>query len=211
RVLEEGKFRRVGGLKDLNLNVRVIAASNRDLKTEIEENKFRLDLYYRLSVIQIDIAPLRERENDVLLLAKYYINIFNERLRKNINGLSSEVEKIFLSYKWPGNGRELRNCIERAMILEDGNIITTKYLPRGLMPEVSHLHENVTSHITNSPHLFHLPPTGISLEEVELSLVQQAMDYSNNNQTRAAELLGISRDQLRYRLKKLEGIDAEGK
>jgi two-component system, NtrC family, response regulator AtoC len=211
RVLEEGKFRRVGGLKDLNLNVRVIAASNRDLKTEINENKFRLDLYYRLSVIQIDIAPLRERENDVLLLAKYYINIFNERLRKNISGLSSEVEKIFLSYKWPGNVRELRNCIERAMILEDGNIITTKYLPRGLMPEVLHLHENVTSHTTNSPHLFHLPPTGISLEEVELSLVQQAMDYSNNNQTRAAELLGISRDQLRYRLKKLEGIDAEAK
>ncbi len=210
RVLEEGTFRRVGGLKDLPLNVRVIAASNRDLKTESESNKFRLDLYYRLSVIQIDIAPLRERIDDVLSLARYYMDFFNERLRKNVRGLTSEVEKIFRAYKWPGNVRELRNCIERAMILEDGDLITSKYLPRGLMPEHTHV-ENLLTHNPNSPHLFHLPVTGIALEEVELSLVQQAMEYSNNNQTRAAELLGISRDQLRYRLKKLEGVTVETK
>jgi DNA-binding NtrC family response regulator len=207
RVLEEGTFRRVGGLKDLPLNVRVIAASNRDLRTESENNKFRLDLYYRLSVIQIDIAPLRERIDDVLSLANYYISIFNERLRRNIKGLSPEVEKIFRAYKWPGNVRELRNCIERAMILEDRDLITVKYLPRGLMPEVTAvLDQHSHSYNQNSQHLFHLPLTGIDLEKVELSLVQQAMDYSHNNQTRAAELLGISRDQLRYRLKKLEGV-----
>jgi len=211
RVLEEGAFRRVGGLKDLPLNVRVIAASNRDLRTESEHNKFRLDLYYRLSVIQIDIAPLRERIEDVLSLASYYIDIFNERLRRNIKGLTPEVEKIFRGYKWPGNVRELRNCIERAMILEDGDLITSKYLPRGLMPEHTHSVETNNTPNPNSPHLFHLPVTGIALEEVELSLVQQAMEYSNNNQTRAAELLGISRDQLRYRLKKLEGITVETK
>lgn len=212
RVLEEGTFRRVGGLRDLPLNVRVIAASNRDLRTESEHNKFRLDLYYRLSVIQIDIAPLRERTEDVLSLASYYINIFNERLRRNIKCISPEVEKIFRSYKWPGNVRELRNCIERAMILEDRDLITTKYLPRGLMPENLHnLEHNIPTHNPNSPHLFHLPLAGINLEEVELSLVQQAMEYSNNNQTRAAELLEISRDQLRYRLKKLEGVIVETK
>ncbi|MBI4852484.1 MAG: sigma-54-dependent Fis family transcriptional regulator [Acidobacteria bacterium] len=212
RVLEEGTFRRVGGLKDIPLNVRVIAASNRDLRTESENNKFRLDLYYRLSVIQIDISPLRERIDDVLSLAQYYISVFNERLRRNIKGLSPEVEKIFRAYKWPGNVRELRNCIERAMILEDGDLITSKYLPRGLMPENTHaIEQNLPLHNPNSPHLFHLPLVGINLEEVELSLVQQAMEYSNNNQTRAAELLGISRDQLRYRLKKLDGTVVETK
>lgn len=211
RVLEEGMFRRVGGLKDLPLNVRVVAASNRDLKADSEQGKFRLDLYYRLSVIQIDIAPLRERVEDILSLAQYYISFFNEKLRKHVQGIIPDVEKLFRSYKWPGNVRELRNCIERAMILEDGNMITSKYLPRGLMPDNSHVGEIPQVHNSNSPHMFLLPNTGIALEEVELSLVQQAIEYSNGNQTRAAELLGISRDQLRYRLKKLEGIPIEAK
>jgi transcriptional regulator with PAS, ATPase and Fis domain len=133
RVLEEGSFRRVGGLKDLPLDVRVIAASNRDLKSESEAGKFRLDLYYRLSVIQIDIPPLRERGDDVLLLAKYYLAHFNERLRKRIRGLAPEVEEIFRHYSWPGNVRELRNVIERVMILEDSDLITDDWLPRGLI------------------------------------------------------------------------------
>src|SRR5262249_9490058 len=116
---EEGSFRRVGGLKDLPLDVRVIAASNRDLKTESEAGKFRLDLYYRLSVIQIDLPPLRERGDDALLLGEHYIKIFNEKLRKRISGVTPEVAEIFRRYRWPGNVRELRNVIERAMILED--------------------------------------------------------------------------------------------
>src|SRR6266571_8200301 len=113
RVLEEGAFRRVGGLRDLPLDVRVIAASNRDLKSESDAGRFRLDLYYRLSVIQIDIPPLRERADDVILLAQHYIQQFNERLRKRVNGITPEVAEIFRKYAWPGNVRELRNVIER--------------------------------------------------------------------------------------------------
>jgi len=133
RVLEEGSFRRVGGLKDLPLNVRVLAASNRDLKAESDAGRFRLDLYYRLSVIQIDLPPLRERGDDVLLLAKYYLAYFNDRLRKRIRGLTPEIEGIFRRYSWPGNVRELRNVIERVMILEDSDLITADWLPRGLV------------------------------------------------------------------------------
>src|SRR5256885_729037 len=135
RVLEEGAFRRVGGLKDIALDVRVIAASNRDLKAESEASRFRLDLYYRLSVIQIDIPPLRERGDDVLRLAEHYIAYFNERLRRRVRGLSPGVAEIFCRYHWPGNVRELRNVIERVMILEDGDLITPTYLPRGLAPD----------------------------------------------------------------------------
>ena len=212
RVLEESAFRRVGGLKDIPLNVRVIAASNRDLKTESEAARFRLDLYYRLSVIQIDIPPLRERDTDVILLAERYIAHFNERFRKRVRGLTPEVAEVFRRYRWPGNVRELRNVIERVMILEDGDVITTKYLPRGITPD-----ENIAAVKDSSPDqpahqhsekseslMFNLPTEGIVLDDLEMSLVKQALDRSAGNQTRAAELLGISRDQLRYRLKKLE-------
>jgi two-component system, NtrC family, response regulator AtoC len=193
RVLEEGAFRRVGGLRDVPLDARVIAASNRDLKAESEENRFRLDLYYRLSVVQIIIPPLRERGKDVLLLANHYINFFNERLRRKIKGLSPEVVKAFLAYGFPGNVRELRNIIERVLIFEEGDTVTMDYL--------------TSDFVTGSQARFKLPPEGISLEEVETSFVKQALERSSGHQTRAAELLGISRDQLRYRLKKLDVVD----
>jgi DNA-binding NtrC family response regulator len=207
RVLEECAFRRLGGLKDIPLDARVIAASNRDLKGESETGRFRLDLYYRLSVIQIDIPAIRERGDDMILLAEHYIAHFNERLRKRVRGLSPEVADIFRKYGWPGNVRELRNVIERVMILEDGDVITPAYLPRGLTPE-----DKTTSGLASKGQLaedkktsgFRLPPDGVILDEVEMSLVRQAMERSNGNQTRAAELLGISRDQLRYRIKKIE-------
>jgi DNA-binding NtrC family response regulator len=209
RVLEEGAFRRVGGLRDLPLDVRVVAASNRDLKAASEAGRFRLDLYYRLSVIQIDIPPLRQRGEDVILLADYYINYFNERLRKRVRGLSPEVAEIFRRYLWPGNVRELRNVIERVMILEDEDMITSAYLPRDLVArEDDRAHaqrlESAQPHPAHPRNLFILPPQGLVLDEVEMSLVRQALEMSGGNQTRAAELLGISRDQLRYRLKKLE-------
>ncbi|MBO0861179.1 MAG: sigma-54-dependent Fis family transcriptional regulator [Chloracidobacterium sp.] len=220
RVLEEGAFRRVGGLKDLPLDARVIAASNRDLKTESEAGKFRLDLYYRLSVIQIDLPPLRDRGDDVLLLSEHYIKNFNEKLWKRIRGVTPEVADIFRRYGWPGNVRELRNLIERAMILEDDDLITTSWLPRGVTPEarfparpqkvVATIANGATQRVTglSLEEPFRLPPEGVQLESVEMSLVEQAMKRSGGNQTRAAELLGISRDQLRYRLKKLEGTTA---
>lgn len=218
RVLEEGAFRRVGGLKDIPLDVRVVAASNRDLKTESEAGRFRLDLYYRLSVIQIDMPPLRERGDDVLILTEHYIKTFSERLRlrKKMRGLMPEVAAAFRRYAWPGNVRELRNAIERALILEDSDMITLTYLPRDLVegttpaPSVMITASSGSEASVSdaSPHVLDagiaLPPAGLSLDEVETSLVRQAIERSNGNQTRAAELLGISRDQLRYRLKKLE-------
>jgi transcriptional regulator with PAS, ATPase and Fis domain len=200
RVLEEGTFRRVGGLKDIPLDVRVIAASNRNLRVESEAGRFRADLFYRLSVIQIDLPPLRERGEDVLLLANFYIAHFNERLRKRVDGLTPEVRKIFLAYHWPGNVRELRNVIERVMILEESELITIDWLPRDL---------DKSDLIAPNAGEFRLPDQGTDLERVEFSLVRQAMDRSSGNQTRAAELLGISRDQLRYRLKKITESQSE--
>jgi len=202
RVLEEGAFRRVGGLKDIPLDVRVLAASNRDLKTESEAGRFRLDLYYRLSIIQIDIPALRERGDDVLLLSQHYIDTIGARLKRNkITGLAPETTEVFRKYNWPGNVRELRNVIERALILEDSDQITTEYLPGGLL-EAPRLSSHAA--VAEASTQFVLPNEGISLDEAELSFVRQAIQRSAGNQTRAAELLGISRDQLRYRLKKLE-------
>lgn len=201
RVLEESTFRRVGGLKDLPLDVRVLAASNRDLRTESEAGRFRLDLYYRLSVIQLDIPPLRGRGSDVILLAQHYIGVLGGSLRRTVRGLATEAAAAFCQYSWPGNVRELRNVIERALILEDGDLITTKYLPPGLLQaSAGKLPGDDKGGGENS---FHLPAEGVSLEAVEQSLVRQAMARSDNNQTRAAALLHISRDQLRYRIKKL--------
>jgi len=203
RVLEEGAFRRVGGLKDIPLDVRVLAASNRDLKTESEAGRFRLDLYYRLSIIQIDIPALRERGDDVLLLSQHYIDTIGAKLRRNrITGLTPETTAVFRKYDWPGNVRELRNVIERALILEDAEQITTEYLPASLLMS-PRLEQAPPADVSAR---FMLPEEGLQLDETELSFVRQAIQRSGGNQTRAAELLGISRDQLRYRLKKLEDV-----
>jgi two-component system, NtrC family, response regulator AtoC len=209
RVLEEGAFRRVGGLKDIPLDVRVLAASNRDLKTESEAGRFRLDLYYRLSIIQIDIPPLRDRGDDVLLLSQYYIDTIGARLKRHskITSLSSEAMEVFRNYNWPGNVRELRNVIERALILEDADQITTEYLPVSLLGTSLLQHSSIAK-IDEVSARFVLPDEGISLDEAELSFVRQAIERSGGNQTRAAVLLGISRDQLRYRLKKLDEVAA---
>lgn len=195
RVLEEGTFRRIGGLKEIPLDVRVIAASNRDLKQESNEGNFRLDLYYRLSVIQIDIPPLRERGDDILLLAQHYIDKTNHKRpgKNKLKGLAKATEKIFRRYKWEGNVRELRNVIERASILEDGNLVTTEYLPKDMVGGGSDLRDASE---------FRLPTEGIPLADVELQLVKQAIARTDGNLTQAAKLLDISRDQLRYRLKK---------
>ena len=202
RVIEEATFRRVGGLKDIPLDVRIVAASNRDLKKTSENGEFRLDLYFRLSVIQIDIPPLRARGDDVLLLAQHYIDRANQKRRgKQLKGLAPEVERIFRSYRWSGNVRELRNVIERASILEDGDLVSTTHLPADLVGG------NGTSGAGASG--IALPAAGIPLETVELELAQQAMERTGGNLTQAAKLLDISRDQLRYKLRKSGVRDAE--
>jgi len=196
RVLEEGAFRRVGGLKDIPMNTRIIAASNKDLKKTSEEGGFRLDLYFRLSVIQIDIPPLRERGDDILLLAQHYIDRANQKRRgPKLRGLSPEVAKTFKNYRWTGNVRELRNVIERASILEDGELVTSTHLPADLAGGGMQAGQG-------SSDGFALPPNGIPLETVEIGLARQAMARTDGNLTKAAKLLDISRDQLRYKLKK---------
>jgi two-component system, NtrC family, response regulator AtoC len=205
RVLEENTFRRVGGLKDLPLNVRVIAASNRDLKKAGEEGEFRLDLYYRLSVIQITIPPLRERGDDILLLAQYYIDKLSQKRGKRLRALSPEVAAIFKNYNWSGNVRELRNVIERASILEDGEFVTTEFLPADLVANKPIVGSN--SENANSQSGIVLPLEGIPLETVESELARQAIERTGGNLTHAAKLLHISRDQLRYKLKKSDSAN----
>jgi len=203
RVLEENVFRRVGGLKDVNFNSCVIAASNRDLKNDVKAGLFRLDLYYRLAVIQVDIPPLRDRGDDVLLLARHFINSFSNRSgKRHICELTAEVARDFQQYQWLGNVRELKNAIESAMIFEDGNMITRHYLPSGIAADTvaDACAKNATT--TDNGTSVQFPREGISLDKMEKSYLKQALARSNGNVTRAARLLGITRDTLRYRLKK---------
>lgn len=196
RVLEEGSFRRVGGLKDIKWDARIIAASNRNLKQEAEAGNFRLDLYFRLSVIQVDIPPLRDRGADVLMLAEYYIDKVNQKRRaRPLQSLSADVQRIFRNYKWTGNVRELRNVIERASILEDGETVTAAHLPADMLGGAASGGGSAATGIQ-------LPADGVSLEQVEFELARQAIERTGGNLTRASKLLDISRDQLRYKLRK---------
>ncbi|MFQ5946868.1 MAG: sigma-54-dependent transcriptional regulator [Anaerolineae bacterium] len=194
RVLEERRFRRVGGTKDITVDVRVIAATNRDLREAAEAGTFRKDLYYRLQVVTITIPPLRDRREDIPLLARHFLEHFSREFKKRLPRLSPEAERLLVQHDWSGNARQLRNVIERAMILED----TGELLPGHLPPEIARL--NVSREIEVAK--FQLPETGVVLEEVERDFVRQALDLTQGNQTRAARLLGLTRDELRYRAKK---------
>jgi DNA-binding NtrC family response regulator len=188
RFLEEKTFKRVGGLNDVRVDVRVVAATNRNLEEEVKANRFREDLFYRLQVMPIHLSPLRERKGDVQVLAAYFIERFNHEFRKRVKGLSPAAVEVLDQYQWPGNVRELRNAIERAMLLVDRD---------RLEPE-----DFTTLTRTVSPTHFRLPPEGVNLEEVERQLLTQALDRASGNQTQAAQLLGINRDQVRYRIEK---------
>jgi DNA-binding NtrC family response regulator len=188
RFLEEKTFKRVGGLSDVRVDVRVIAATNRDLEEEVKAGKFREDLFYRLQVMPILLPPLRERRGDVPLLASYFIDRFNREFRKRVRGLSPAAADALQQYQWPGNIRELRNAIERAMLLIDREWLEP---------------DNFTTLTrTVTPTQFRLPPEGVNLEDVERQLLTQALERAGGNQTQAAHLLGINRDQVRYRLEK---------
>ena len=187
RFLEEKTFKRVGGLNDVRVDVRVVAATNRDLEKDVKAGKFREDLFYRLQVMPITLPPLRERRGDVALLASFYIDQFNREFRKKIRGLTPAAVSLLEHYQWPGNVRELRNAIERAMLLVDRSY---------LEPQDFTLTRSV------SPVEFVLPPDGVKLEEVERQLFVQALERAGGNQTQAAQLLGVNRDQVRYRIEK---------
>ncbi|MBI4264363.1 MAG: sigma-54-dependent Fis family transcriptional regulator [Acidobacteria bacterium] len=188
RFLEEKTFKRVGGLADLRVDVRVVAATHRDLEEEVQAGKFREDLFYRLQVMPVTLPPLRGRRGDIPLLAAYYVDRFNREFRKHVRGLTPAALALLEQYQWPGNVRELRNAIERAMLLGD---------QERLEPEDF---TTLTRSVTATP--FKLPPEGLNLDELERQLLVQALERAGGNQTQAAQLLGINRDQVRYRIEK---------
>jgi DNA-binding NtrC family response regulator len=190
RFLEEKTFRRVGGSVDLRVDVRVIAATNRNLEDEVREGRFRQDLYYRLNVMPVTLPPLRQRTEDIPVLVSFYVDAFNTEFRKKIRRVSAEALDRLKTYGWPGNVRELRNAVERAMLLADGDELTLEHFPVAVAPVKT---------ITDG---FALPAAGVNLEELERSLVVQALERAGWNQTRAAGLLGLNRDQIRYRIEK---------
>jgi DNA-binding NtrC family response regulator len=196
RFLEEKTFKRVGGTVDIRVDVRVTAATNRNLEEGVRTGRFREDLYYRLRVLPLTLPPLRDRPGDVRLLAKYFVDTFNREFHKNVTGLSARALELLDSYSWPGNVRELKNALERAMLLCEGEELT----PEDFL---------MLSAPAREPHPFSLPPRGIRLEQLERDLVVQALERTGGNRTRAAELLGLNRDQIRYRIEKF-GLRGNG-
>lgn len=199
RLLENKTFRRIGGVKDIKVDVRVISATNQEISKALDEGKFRKDLYYRLQVVPISLPPLRERGPDIIQLSRHFIDYYNHECHKNVRGISREAEQVLLSYSWPGNVRELKNAVERAMILD----IDSELLPEHLPQEVV---ENKRSPATGGPVSldgFIIPESGISMEDVEHALIKKALEMSGGNQTRAASLLKMPRDAFRRRMKRL--------
>jgi two-component system, NtrC family, response regulator AtoC len=192
RFLEEKTFKRVGGVTDIHVDVRVIAATNRNLEEDVKKGRFREDLYYRLNVLPIVLPPLRARADDIPALVHYFVDAYNREFRKRVRGVTDEAMRLLKAYGWPGNIRELRNAVERAMLLVEGDHLTAEQFPVAAAAPVR-LTEGVD-----------LPATGIDLEQLERSLVVQALERSGWNQTRAATLLGLNRDQIRYRIEKFK-------
>jgi len=197
RFLEEKAFKRVGGSHDIRVDVRAVAATNRNLEEEVRAGRFRSDLFYRLNVLPIVLPPLRAHLDDLPALVNFYIDTFNREFKKNVRGASAAAMRALAAYGWPGNIRELRNAVERAMLLADGDQLDPKDFPiaSGAREEIAHG--------------FELPASGIDLNEIERSLVLQALTRSDWNQTRAAALLGLNRDQIRYRIEKFSLTQAK--
>ena len=196
RFLEDRTFKRVGGLTDIRVDVRVIAATNRELEEEVEAGKFREDLFYRLQVMPVRLPPLRERVGDIRLLVSHYIDRYNREFRKHVRGLQPAAQALLDQYPWPGNVRELRNAIERAMLLAENGVLGVEDFA-------------TLSRSSTAVAIFRLPPEGVNLEAVECQLVVQALQRAAGNQTRAGHLLGINRDQVRYRIEKF-GLSKAG-
>jgi DNA-binding NtrC family response regulator len=189
RFLEEKSFKRVGGSHDIHVDVRVVAATNRNLEDDVAHHRFRSDLFYRLNVLPISLPPLRSRSEDVPLLVEYFIDQFNTDFRKRVLGATPAAYKVLQGYGWPGNVRELRNVIERAMLLSDSDRLDARDFA------------SLQTALASSEE-FELPAAGVDLEKLERSLVIQALRRSGGNQTRAGSLLGLNRDQIRYRIEK---------
>jgi len=194
RALQEREIRRVGGVKEIPVDVRVLAATNRDLLKMTEEKRFREDLYYRLNVLSIDIPPLRERRSDIPVLIEYFVKKHTRGTDREIN-IESAAKKLLLDYHYPGNVRQLESAIERAILLSENDMITTEDLP----PEMT---QGTSLATVDGDTQFKLPPEGVNFEDVERSLIMQAMDRTDNNITKSAKLLGLTFRTLQYRLEK---------
>ena len=187
RVLQDGTFQRVGGNKTLHSDARLLAATNKNLLDQIEKRKFREDLFYRINVVQIEIPPLRERGDDIVLLADHFFQYYKNYYRKNLMGINSDVYNWLLNYRFPGNIRELRNIIERAVIMELGDKISIQYMPTSL---------------GNPPQSFQKAESRLSLEELEKGHIRSVLEQVANNKSAAARMLGIARKTLREKIQK---------
>jgi len=194
KVLEKQMFRRVGGTKEIMVDTRIISASSRNIDKCIEEGTFREDLYYRLNVASITLPPLRERKEDVMLLAEHFLKSYNAEFKKNILGFSDSLKDGLINHSWPGNVRELKNTIERAVLFEQGKILHGDTITLA----ESSLKKN------SDPGKIYISDNGVSLYDLERSLIIQALHKANYNQTKAAKLLGLTRETLKYRLKKFK-------
>ncbi len=197
RVLEERKIRRLGGAEEIPVDVRIIATTNRNLEKEVAEGRFRLDLYYRLNAFSMEIPPLRERKEDIPLLSQYFLAHFSKTYnKKKIKDISPEAVDVLRSYGWPGNVRELKNVLERIVVLESSDIVRLHHLPQ-------EIRNNALFQVSNKKgKLFELPEEGYPLREIEREAILQALKLAGNNRAKAAKLLDISYDTLRYKLKK---------
>jgi transcriptional regulator with PAS, ATPase and Fis domain len=194
RFLEDRTFRRIGGSKVMSVDVRIVSATNKDLLKAIDDKSFRNDLYYRLQVIPIFLPPLRERKDDIILLAKYFIEHYCREFNKHVRSISNMAEKLLVEYHWPGNIRELKNVIERALILGSEETLLLEHLPLEIVARASSTVAPVAT--------FKLPPEGVDIEEVEKELIRQALEISDWNQSKAAKKLSLGIDAFRYRMKK---------
>jgi two-component system response regulator AtoC len=192
RVLQEGRVRPLGATRDREVDVRVIAATVRDLQREVEENRFREDLYYRLNVLQINVPPLRDRRDDIMLLVEHFIERNNGRLGTKIRGVHQRVRKLFLDYPWPGNVRELENTIERAVVLAEGEMITVNDLPERMREPTDPVAASLSTGELS------IKKTGRFMEE---TLIRRALEKTGGNRTAAAKLLEISHRALLYKIK----------
>ena len=204
RVLEDKTFKRVGGTRDIQVEVRIVAATNRDLETQVAQGLFREDLYYRLKVIPIRLPSLRERRDDIPMLIQHFLDHFNEEMRKNTTGVEPEAMSLLSAYDWPGNIRELRNVVERIMILENKDRIEVVDLPASIRQGGRAATSPDPTAGGKAPGL---PIGSMTLEEMEREAIGRALEQASHNQVRAAKLLGLSRDTLRYRMKKFGLLD----
>jgi transcriptional regulator with PAS, ATPase and Fis domain len=199
RALQEKQIRRVGGIKDIDVDVRVVAATNRDLLKMAEEKRFREDLYYRLNVLSLEIPPLRNRRTDIPVLIDYFLKKHTRNTDRKVT-IKPDARRLLEDYAYPGNVRQLESAIERAVLLCENDLITTEDLP----PEMTQ-----GTGPSASADQFKLPPEGVNFEDVERSLIMQAMDRTDNNITKSAKLLGLTFRTLQYRLEKF-GVKKDG-